>query len=93
MAIPTIKATYSLDVETVKQLEVLAKRWHVSKSAALRRAISAASRQARDDVSAVAVLDRVQAALALSEQDADAWSEQVTAERHASNERLDADGE
>ena len=43
MAIPIVKATYSLDVNTVKALERMAKRWAVSKSEALRRAIRAAA--------------------------------------------------
>ena len=46
MATPTIKSTYSLDVESVRALDDLARRWQVSKSEALRRAIrSEASRQ------------------------------------------------
>ena len=40
MAIPKIKATYSLDVETVRMLVHMARRWGVSKSEALRRAAS-----------------------------------------------------
>ena len=31
MATMTIKSTYSLDIETVRALETLAKRWKVSK--------------------------------------------------------------
>ena len=44
MAITTIKSTYSLDVETVRMLESLARRWNVSKSEVLRRAIRSAAR-------------------------------------------------
>lgn len=39
----TIMATYSLDIETVRALDGMAKRWRVSKSEALRRAIRMAS--------------------------------------------------
>jgi hypothetical protein len=42
MATMTVRATYALDPETVGTLERLARRWGVSKSAALRRAIQAA---------------------------------------------------
>ena len=45
MATPTIKSTYSLDVETVRTLEALAQRWNVSKSKALQRSILAAAQQ------------------------------------------------
>ena len=43
MAIPKIKSTYSLDVETVRTLESLARRWNVSKTEVVRRAIRAAA--------------------------------------------------
>lgn len=45
MATMTIKSTFSLDVDTARRLEELARCWNVSKSAALRRAIRAASAQ------------------------------------------------
>ena len=45
MAVTTIKSTYSLDVETVRTLEMLARRWDVSKSEVLRRAIRAAAEE------------------------------------------------
>ena len=65
MAITTIKSTYSLDVETVRTLESLARRWSVSKSEALRRAIRSAaagekSQRARDKLAA---LDKLQASM------------------------------
>ena len=43
MAISTIKSTYSLDVGSVRTLETLAKRWRVSKTEVLRRAIRIAA--------------------------------------------------
>lgn len=39
MAITTIKSTYSLDVDSVRTLKTLAKRWNVSKSEVIRRAL------------------------------------------------------
>lgn len=41
MAPKMIKSTFSLDVETARALEVLARRWKVSKSEAVRRAVGA----------------------------------------------------
>ena len=64
MATPTIKSTYSLDVESVRALDDLARRWQVSKSEALRRAIrSEASRQPAAGGDALAALDQLQASL------------------------------
>ena len=45
MAIPKIKSTYSLDVETARTLEALAQRWNVPKTEVLRRAIRAAAQE------------------------------------------------
>ena len=45
MATTTVKSTYSLDVETVRELDAVARRWKVSKSEALRRALHAAAMQ------------------------------------------------
>jgi gamma-glutamylcysteine synthetase len=41
MATPMVKSTYALDAETLTALEQMAKRWGVTKSEALRRAIPA----------------------------------------------------
>jgi len=43
MAPSMIKSTYTLDAETVRTLEGLARHWRVSKSEALRRAIRTAA--------------------------------------------------
>jgi len=88
MAIPSIKSTYSLDVETVRTLEDLARRWRVSKSEALRRAIRGASGQTpRAADEAIAALDRVQRALGLTRSRATAWARRVRAERRVSSAR------
>lgn len=47
MAITTIKATYSLNTETARNLQWLAKCWGVAKSTALRRVIDDRLRQER----------------------------------------------
>jgi predicted transcriptional regulator len=39
----TVKSTYSLDEETLKKLQALARAWRISKTEVLRRAIRAAA--------------------------------------------------
>src|SRR5205823_3942638 len=82
MAIPKVKATYSLDADTMRVLERAAKRWGVSKSEALRRAIRmlAAASATPEQESA---LDELQAAAALSPAQAKRWARDVRAERRA----------
>src|SRR5687767_5961295 len=92
MAIPKIKATYSLDAETTALLDKLARRWAVSKSEALRRIIRAAGSAAESDNargnSRLAAFDRAQQALGLTERVAAVWERQVRAERKASSRRV-----
>jgi hypothetical protein len=45
MAGTTVKVTYFLDVETIRALDDMARRWRVSKSEALRRVIRAAGHE------------------------------------------------
>ena len=84
MAITTIKSTYSLDVETVRMLESLARRWNVSKSEVLRRAIRAAAEEksprARERLAA---LDKLQASMKARGVDFEAWEREVRATRDA----------
>ena len=88
MATITVKSTYSLDVETVRKLEGLAKRWSTSKSAALRRAIDAAAKQADSvDNEALDALDRLQRRLALDRRTAGVWADEVRQERRAAAQR------
>ena len=88
MATITVKSTYSLDVDTVRKLEDLAKRWRTSKSAALRRAIDAAAKQADSiDNEGLDALDRLQSLLALDQDTAGLWAEQVRQERRAAAKR------
>lgn len=89
MTIHRIKATYSLDAETVRMLEQLARRWKTSKSDALRRTIRAASASEGagedDQRGRVAALRRLQDSLSLTEGIVDAWTRHVRAERRASS--------
>lgn len=87
MAIPRIKATYSLDTDTVRLLERLAERWDVSKSEALRRAIRAAASASPKVGAAEAALNRWQGSLGVSEKVADAWARQARNERRASSRK------
>lgn len=87
MARISIKATYALDVETVDTLERMARRWSVSKSEALRRAVRAAA--AEEDRSCLPVerLDQLQRSLALDPAKAKAWIDEIHAERRAGTPR------
>lgn len=85
MATPTIKATYSLDVQTVATLDALARRWGVPKSEALRRLIRQAAGDVEHDVDArLEALDELQRSLAVDAAQARAWANEVRDERRAS---------
>jgi hypothetical protein len=83
MAISKIKATYSLDTETVRVLERVAKRWGVSKSEALRRAIRATASIAAPNDDRAAALDELQASAGIGATSAKGWANAVRAERRA----------
>jgi hypothetical protein len=88
MVIPMTKSTYTLDVDTVRSLENLARRWRVSKSEALRRAIQAASKPTpASAAAALAALDALQRSAGMSSARAAAWSAAVKHERRASGAR------
>ena len=88
MATMTIKSTYSLDVESVRALEDLARRQQVSKSEALRRAIrNEACRQPAQGEDAVAALDQLQASLSARDVDLEQWARDVEAGRQAAAQR------
>jgi hypothetical protein len=90
MAITTIKSTYSLDVESVRQLEAMARRWKVSKSEALRRAIRAAAKQQPSaGQEALNALDRLQASMKLTTDAATRWERSSKRERRASARRFE----
>jgi hypothetical protein len=80
----TIRSTYALDAGSVRTLEQLARRWRVSKSEALRRAIRAAAGQAPPQaLAALKALDRLQRDLALTPDRARTWVRRTRVQRHA----------
>ncbi|HEX9187485.1 MAG TPA: ribbon-helix-helix protein, CopG family [Vicinamibacteria bacterium] len=88
MATHTVKTTYALDVETMRTLEDLARRWNVSKSEALRRAIRISSAQAPpEDLTPIQALDRLQRSMALTPRDAARWATAARAERKERSRR------
>ncbi len=88
MAIPTLKATFSLDLQSARALEALARRWKVSKSEALRRAIRGAmTAPAGGADEALRALALAQGSMALTAEAARAWQRRVRAERQASSRR------
>jgi hypothetical protein len=88
MAIPTIKSTYTLDVDTIRTLEDMARRLGVSKSEALRRAIrSAAGKERAGGSDALQALDRLQKSLRLTPAKAQAWAHSARKERRVSSLR------
>ena len=92
MAIQTVKSTYSLDVETVRALEALARRWRVSKSEALRRAIhaSATGKSPHAGREAVQALDQLQKTLTLDAKMAAAWEKATRGMRRTASRRREA---
>ena len=89
VAVTTIKSTYSLDAESVRTLEWLARRWNVPKSEVLRRAIRlAAAAGDLGDAAALSALDRLQASLRARRVDLAQWERDSEAERRASARRL-----
>lgn len=90
MAIMTIRSTYALDVETVRSLERLARRWRVSKSEALRRSIqSAASANGSDATDKLRALEELQRSVALSKSEVKTWQKQARQMRRASSAARD----
>ena len=88
MATPTIKSTYVMDVESMQALERIARRWKVSKSEALRRAIRAAVEQPPPAASdALRALDELQQSLRLTPARARAWARGTRTERRAASVR------
>lgn len=93
MATRTVKTTYSLDIETVRTLEDLARRWNVSKSEALRRAIRAVSvLPPTEELTAIQALDRLQGSLRLTPRSAARWAAAARTERRERSRRHEARG-
>jgi hypothetical protein len=93
MATPTIKSTYVMDVGTVRALERIARRWNVSKSEALRRAIHASAEQESPEAgNALQALDELQRSLKLTAARAKAWARAARSERRAASAGSEARG-
>jgi hypothetical protein len=76
------RATYTLDTITVERVDSLAKRWKVSRSEAIRRAVATASAGPnRDGLSALRAL---QSRMGLTKKRAGDWVREVVEERRAS---------
>ena len=91
MALPRIKATYSLDVETVRVLEELARQWGFSKSEALRRASPREARRQPERVTeGLQALHELQASVRSSGIDLAQWEREVKSERGLTSEPLDS---
>jgi hypothetical protein len=91
MATMTVKSTYALDVETARALEEMARRWGVSKSEALRRAIRAARRgPAPGAPEALTALDALQRSLGLDTPAAVRWEKRARAARRAASIRRES---
>jgi len=86
-----VKTTCALDVETVHILDDLARRWNVSKSEVLRRAIRAAPVPTPvGGLTPIESLDRVQRSLGLTPPRTARWLATTRAERRARSRRHEA---
>lgn len=90
MAITTIKSTYSLDLDSVRTLEALARRWDVSKSEVIRRALRIAVVAGDDKGGTVALeaLTRLQDTVRERGVDFAQWERDLRDERAAAGRRL-----
>lgn len=88
MASPSIKSTYTLDVDTIRKLERLAARWRVPKSEVLRRAIDKAARE--DTAISATPLDalkKLQQSIHLTSKELEVWAGESRRERLASSRK------
>ena len=93
MATPTIRSTYVMDPGTVEALDRIARRWRVSKSEALRRAIRAAAEQEpAESGEALRALDELQRLLKLTAARTRSWRQMARRERRATAVRSEARG-
>jgi len=92
MAVTTVKSTYSLDLETVRALEDLARQWNVSKSEVIRRAVHNAKQTPHaprpDAAKRLAAFDALQKSMNLDKATARRWMKQVRDERNAWAKRM-----
>ena len=93
MATPTVKTTYSLDLDTVQALEDLARRWGVSKSEVLRRVIRAAASRTKVPTDVIEALDDLQSSLELTPAKARSWAHKARAARKEGSARGESRGQ
>lgn len=85
---PKIKVTYTLDVDSLRALEELARQWGVSKSEALRRTIRREwGRQPKRVDKALRALDELQASVRSKRIDLARWEQDVRLERQFAGTR------
>jgi len=82
-----VKATYSLDPMTMREVDVLAKSWGVPKSEVIRRSVRLASDK-QDELQPLQVtkkqaLDYLQAHARLTATQRSQWIADIRAERHS----------
>jgi predicted transcriptional regulator len=82
MATTSVRSTYSLDVQTVERIEQLARRWNVSKSEVLRRAVKMADEQSAVS-DRLAALKELQESMQMTPEKEAAWVAEIRAERDA----------
>jgi uncharacterized protein YerC len=86
MSNSSTKSTYTLDASTIRKLEHMARRWRVSKSEALKRAVkSVAVNGHKKETGALRALGRLQESLRLNPAKAREWARKVRDERRASS--------
>lgn len=86
----TIRSTFALDKTTANGLARLARRWNVSKSEALRRAVSQAAARppgGSDEMTPREALERLKRKPPLTKTQADAWMRENRVARRASDAR------
>mgnify|MGYP001577899757 FL=1 len=86
----TVRSTYALNPETVRTLDELARRWNVSKSEALRRAIRAAGEGKPEPSRALRALDALQRSLKLTPTRASRWAREARGERQTASARRES---
>ena len=82
MAITSVRSTYSLDIESMRRIDNLARRWDVSKSEVLRRALRIADEQSARSERAEA-LKLLQVSMDLSRERVEGWVADIRSERDA----------
>jgi len=86
MARLSVKSTFSLDLRTIRSLERISRRWGVSKSEALRRAVLIAEQGEGETPDALHALEELQRSLGMTPARVREWSRAVRDERRSASE-------